>query len=126
MNSPGQQPTGPSNHWITDLTEAFKETILDHDINKMKHFNQLYSKVTGESPDFFKYDHTELIELVEIATKRTATNNQIPTPNLPNQPGEHFLSTLWVVGIFPDSNYLEKRGSGIPDQPIHVGPTYLP
>ena len=41
--------TAPVDHWITAMTEAFKEAILDQDIFEMRGLHQSYSQAIGES-----------------------------------------------------------------------------
>ena len=54
------KPTAPPDHWISTLTKA----VLDNDMDEMKHLNQLYSKVTGESPDYLMYDRSEIKKII--------------------------------------------------------------
>ena len=78
--------TTPLDHWITTLTSAFKEAILDQDIKEMRGLNQSFSKVTGESLDHLKYNRTEFKKLSFTAMQIVNAYYQDPTPSLPPPP----------------------------------------
>ena len=75
----------PTDHWITYLTEDFRDAIMDHDIAEMVNLNKRYSKMVNEATDFNNYDRTELKKLSNTASQTVANHNQIQTP-IPTPP----------------------------------------
>ena len=66
------KPTASTDHWITNLSDAFKEAILDHDIDKIKHLNSLHVKIANKSTNHFQYNCTELKKLFATSIQITA------------------------------------------------------
>ena len=86
LHSRSNKPTAPTDHWITDLSDAFKDTILDHDIEEMKHLNIYYLKLINESSDLHQYNLTELKKLSATAIQIIAAYNQTTNPVTPPPP----------------------------------------
>ena len=82
--SRSNKPTAPADHWINDLTDAFKDAIMDHDINEMVHLNIHYLKMVNKAPDLTRYNRTELKKLSNTAEQIIAAFNQIPAPVPPH------------------------------------------
>ena len=78
--SRSNKPTAPADHWFTDLTDAFKDAIMDHDIKEMGHLNIHYLKMVNKAPDLTRYNLTELKKLSNTAEQTTAAYNKIQTP----------------------------------------------
>ena len=78
--SRSNKPTAPADHWISDLTDAFKDAIMDHDIKEMVHLNIHYLKMVNKAPDLTRYNRTELKKLSNTAEQTVAAYNQIQTP----------------------------------------------
>ena len=84
------KPTIPPNHWIIDITNAFKEAIQDQDPIELKMVRDLYQRhmdaVTAEDT---RYDRKEIKQLNHNATKLLASIPtipiQMPPPPLPDR-----------------------------------------
>ena len=50
-HSRSNKPTAPTDHWISNLTDAFKDAIMDHDIDEMVLLNIHYLKMANKAPD---------------------------------------------------------------------------
>ena len=84
--SRSNKPTAPADHWITNLINAFKDAIMDHDIKEMVHLNIHYLEMVNEAPDFTRYSSTELKKLSITAEQTIAAYNQIQTLVQPPTP----------------------------------------
>ena len=89
--SRSNKPTVPADHWISNLTDAFKDAIMDHDIEEMIHLNIHYLKMVNEAPDLTRYNHTELKKLSNTAKQTVAAYKQVQAPIQPPPPLQAFL-----------------------------------
>ena len=68
--SRSNKPTAPTDHWISRLTDAFKDAIMDHDIRKMVTLDHYYLIMTIKDPDsIHRYNRTELEKLSNTADR---------------------------------------------------------
>ena len=72
--SRSNKSTAPAAPWINNLTDTFKDAIMDHDVNEMMLLNTHYLKMADEAPDLTLYT------LVNTAKQTIAPYNQIQTP----------------------------------------------
>ena len=80
LHSRPKKHTAPADHWISNLTDAFKVAIMDHDITDMKRLGLLYKKAHQDSTDHFRFNHAELNKTSITASQIIAAYNQTPDP----------------------------------------------
>ena len=66
-HSKSNKPTTPAAHWINNLTDAFKEPFIDHDVDELMLLNTHYFKMANE-------------KLFSTAKQTVADYNQIQAP----------------------------------------------
>ena len=58
-HSKSNKPTAPAAHWINNLTDAFKDAFMNHDVDELMLLNAHYLKIANEAPDLTLYNRTE-------------------------------------------------------------------
>ena len=58
--SRSNKPTAPTDHWINWQTNAFKDAILDPDMEYLEYLTDHYQLVTTTYQDFFDFDQRHL------------------------------------------------------------------
>ena len=78
------KPLAPPNHILSLLTEEFKQVLIDEQEEDIKALLTQYDLFGITSPDFLKFDRTELMKLVQTA-RELHKGRVAPQPN-PNPP----------------------------------------
>ena len=91
------KPTIPPNHWIIDITNAFKEAIQDQDPIELKMVRDLYQRhmnaVTAEDTRYdTRYDRTEIKQINRNPNELLATFSTTPIQPAPPPPNRQTAS----------------------------------